>query len=51
MAKMTKKQEQQFTTLSALFHEMIKAKHANKRDDFDNVINNIRKEVKDNDEK
>lgn len=51
MAKITKKQEQQFLNLTALYHELIRAKHFNKRDDFDNIISQIREEVKEDDEK
>lgn len=45
MAKMTKKQEQLYIKLVALHHEMIRAKHFNKREDFEDVIEKIRKEV------
>lgn len=46
MAKMTKKQEQQYLNLVALHHEMIRAKHFNKKEDFENVVAKIREEVK-----
>lgn len=46
MAKMTKKQEQLYIKLVGLHHEMIRAKHFNKREDFENVISKIREEVK-----
>lgn len=45
MAKMTKKEEQLYIKLVALHHEMIRAKHFNNRDDFEDVIDKIRKEV------
>lgn len=45
MSKMTKKQETQYLKLVELHHEMIRAKHFNKREDFEDVISKIRKEV------
>lgn len=45
MAKMTKKQDQLYLKLVALHHEMIRAKHFNKKDEFDEVIDKIREEV------
>lgn len=46
MAKMTKKQEELYIKLVTLHHEMIRAKHFNKREDFEEVIAKIREEVK-----
>lgn len=46
MSKMTKKQETQYLKLVALHHEMIRAKHFNKREDYEDVISKIREEVK-----
>lgn len=51
MAKMTKKQEAQYVRLVALHHEMIRAKHFNNRADYENVVEKIREEVKEDDEK
>lgn len=51
MAKITKKQEQQFINITALYHELIRAKHFNKRDDFEDVIVRIREEVKEDEQK
>ena len=45
MAKMNKKQDQLYLKLVALHHEMIRAKHFNKKDDFDEVIGKIKEEV------
>ena len=45
MAKITKKQEQLYLKLVTLHHEMIRAKHFNKKDDFDDIIEQIKKEV------
>ena len=45
MAKVTKKQEQLYDKLVTLHHEMIRARHTNKKDEFDEVINKIREEV------
>lgn len=41
MAKITKKQEQQFSALTLLFHELIAAKHQNKRDIYEYIIERI----------
>lgn len=46
MAKLTKKQEGQFETLTRLFHEMISAKHKNRRDSYEDVVEKIRETVK-----
>lgn len=46
MAKLTKKQEKQFESLTKLFHEMISARHKNRRDDYETVVDKIRDEVK-----
>lgn len=46
MAKLTKKQEGQFETLTRLFHEMISARHKNRRDGYEAVIVKIRETVK-----
>lgn len=45
MAKLTKKQENLYLELVTLHHEMIKAKHFNKRDEFEDVIARIKEEV------
>lgn len=45
MAKLTKKQESLYLELVTLHHEMIKAKHFNKRDEFEDVIARIKEEV------
>lgn len=45
MSKMTKKQEQQYLKLVTLHHELIRAKHFNKKEDFEDVVAKIRKEV------
>lgn len=50
MAKLTKKQEGQFETLTRLFHEMISAKHKNRRDSYEDVIEKIRETVKEDDD-
>ena len=50
MAKLTKKQEGQFETLTRLFHEMISAKHHNRRDGYEAVIEKIRETVKEDEE-
>ena len=41
MAKVTKKQEQKFSELTRLFHELIIAKHTNKKEVFESVLKNI----------
>lgn len=46
MAKLTKKQEGQFEVLTRLFHEMISARHKNRRDGYEMVIEKIRDAVK-----
>jgi hypothetical protein len=51
MAKLTKKQEEQFQTLFKLFHDMITAKMASKRAEYEEIISKIRDEVKEDDEK
>lgn len=51
MAKMTKKQEQQYLDLIPLHHEMIRVKHVNDRDKFNEVIAKIREAVKEDEEK
>ena len=50
MAKLTKKQEGQFETLTRLFHEMISARHKNRRDGYEAVIEKIRETVKEEDD-
>lgn len=47
MAKVTKKQDNLFTRLVPLFHKLIMAKHANNRDYFNEVIDQIYTEVDD----
>lgn len=51
MAKLTKKQEVQYKSLIELHHKLIKAKMSNKRSDYEEVINQIREEVNEDDEK
>ena len=51
MAKITKKQEQQFLNLTTLYHELIRAKHFNRRDEFEDIITRIRNEVKEDEQK
>lgn len=50
MAKLTKKQEGQFEALTRLFHEMISARHKNRRDSYEDVIEKIRETVKEEDD-
>ncbi len=45
MAKVTKKQDNLFTRLVPLFHNLIMAKHSNNRDYFNEVIAQIYAEV------
>lgn len=51
MAKLTKKQEEQYQNLFSLFHKMITAKMNNKRADYEDTVSKIRDEVKEDDEK
>ena len=51
MAKLTKKQEEQYQNLFSLFHKMITAKMNNKRADYEDTVAKIREEVKEDDEK
>ena len=51
MAKLTKKQEEQYQNLFSLFHKMITAKMNNKRADYEDTVSKIREEVKEDDEK
>lgn len=51
MAKITRKQEDQYVRLLALHHEMVRAKHANKREDYEAVLEKIKEEVNGNDKK
>lgn len=45
MAKMTKKQEQQYLNLLTLHHEMIRAKHFNDKKAYEAVIEKMKKEL------
>ena len=51
MAKLIKKNEEQFIQLQKLFHEMIAARHAGKRKEFEKIVAEIHEksyiEVKD----
>ena len=38
MAKITKRQDKIFTALTVLFHELIMAKHENKRDKYEEIL-------------
>lgn len=49
MAKLTKKQDAQYTALLTLMHEMIQAKFSNRRAEYEEVIEKIREVVKSND--
>lgn len=49
MAKLTKKQEAQYERIVKLLHELIRAKHDQKRSDYEETINQIREEVKEDD--
>lgn len=51
MAKITKKQEELYLKLIPLHHELIRVKHVNNRDAFDEVIAKIREEVKEDEQK
>lgn len=46
MAKITKKQEEQFSRLTVLFHALIGAKHNKQRTVFEDTIAQIREVVK-----
>lgn len=45
MAKLTKKNDEKFLKLNFLFHQLIQAKHANKRHEFEEIIEKIKEEV------
>jgi len=49
MARITKKQEAQFSQLTKLFHELIQAKHHNKRADYEKAIAEIHTVTEDED--
>lgn len=45
MARLTKKQEQQSIRLINLMHEIIRAKFNNKREEYEEVLEKLRREV------
>lgn len=45
MSKLLKKQEKQFNRLMELYHQLIRAKYSDKRENYEEAIKAIREEI------